>query len=326
MRTLADLQRDFINHRFGMFICLSPTSYLDLDQHLMPDHAPPRAGLDGILGTEDDLSPALVQPDRLETDQWAAAAQSAGMTYGVFTTKHHDGFCNWPSQWSDYTVAQGCGIDLVREYARAFRGAGLGVGLYYSIRDRTAGIGRGEIDEAKIQLIEGQLEELLTGYGAIQFLLFDAWANDWHESPDFVEVPYDRIYRHIKRLQPECLVINHTQDPRFTDILHFEQNAGQRIQPGNALPAQSGPCLQSRWFWDRSDPHAELKSVEFVVDDCLRRFNAMHANLVLNCAPNREGRMDENVVTRLAEIGRTWQAPPPLLTVPPAWESWPLPN
>ena len=139
-RPLPELQSDLMNLRFGMFIHFSPTTYLDVPDQLVPDHAPPQQGKDGVKGTADDLNPGLFNPKKLDCGQWADAAKSAGMTYAVLTAKHHDGFCLWPSKYSDYTVAQGCKLDVVREFTDAFRKRGLKVGLYYSIRDRTAGI------------------------------------------------------------------------------------------------------------------------------------------------------------------------------------------
>ncbi len=193
---------------------------------------------------------------------------------------------------------------MVKEFVEAFRSRGLMVGLYYSVRDKQHEIVKGAITPEMVTLIKNQLEELLTNYGNIDLLVFDGWGNNWHNSPSFEEVPYAEIYWHIKSIQPECLVITHQQDPSVTDIIHFEQNAGQKINNDNSMPAQSGPCLQSRWFWDLKHPEEELKSVSFVVNQCLKPFNNNYCNLLLNCAPNREGRMDVNVVKRLSEIGK----------------------
>ena len=86
VRPLAELQRALVNLRFGMFIHFSPTSYLDIPDQLLPDHSPPRQGKDGIAGTGDDLSPALVNPKKLDCGQWADAAKSAGMRFAVLST------------------------------------------------------------------------------------------------------------------------------------------------------------------------------------------------------------------------------------------------
>ncbi len=68
--------------------------------------------------------------------EWARLAKKAGMKYAVLTTKHHDGFCLFDSQYTDYkSTNTPCGRDLVKEYVEAFRAEGIMVGLYYSLLD-----------------------------------------------------------------------------------------------------------------------------------------------------------------------------------------------
>ncbi len=308
-RPLDELQRDFVNLRFGMFIHYSMQTYLNVE------HAPPRQDL------------KLFHPTNLDCQQWADAAKSARMTYGVLTAKHLDGFTLWDSEYTEYDVAnssyQG---DIVAEFLEAFRSRGLKTGLYYSIGDKQQGIMKGEVEPDDIEFIKKQLTELLTNYGKIEFLVFDSWGNYWGlNTPMFDEIPYIGIYKHIKSLQPDCLVITHQKERNVTDIPHYEQNAGWKISQDSIWPAQSGPCLQSRWFWDLKHPEEEPKSVDFVVNECLIPFNKINCNLLLNCAPNREGRMDDNIIRRLKEIGEAWTPPAPLATIPQQWKDWPRP-
>jgi len=328
-KPLPGLQRDLMNLRFGMFIHFSPTTYLDVPEQLLPDHAPPHQGKDGILGTADDISAALFNPTKLDCGQWADAAKSAGITYAVLTTKHHDGFCLWPSKYSNYTVAQGCKRDIVREFTDAFRKRGLKVGLYYSIRDRTAAIAdknHGGVSLEQIQLIKNQLTELLTQYGPILYIVFDGWNNTWHESPSFEDVPYAEIYALIKSLQPNCLVLNHTTDPRYADVLHIELRAGVKLPQNVYLPAVAGNTIQPTWFWRKEYPTGTLKSVDWIVNQQLIPSNKRGVVFQLNCAPNRDGLMDDNVVARLAEVGKAWTPPAPIDTIPKGWLNWPVPN
>ena len=75
-------------------------------------------------------------PDLYDPGEWARQAKAAGMKYAVMTTKHHDGFCLFDSQYTDYkSTNTPCGRDLIREYADAFRKEGLKVGFYYSLLD-----------------------------------------------------------------------------------------------------------------------------------------------------------------------------------------------
>src|SRR5437763_2970205 len=75
-------------------------------------------------------------PDLYDPREWAAAAKAAGMKYVVLTAKHHEGFCLWDSQLTDYKATHTpYGKDLLRPYVEAFREAGLRVGFYYSLLD-----------------------------------------------------------------------------------------------------------------------------------------------------------------------------------------------
>ena len=321
---------ELVNWRFGMFIHFSPTTYLDPAQHLHADHAPPKQGIDGILGTDDDLDPRLFHPTLLDCEQWALAAKSAGMAFGVFTTKHHDGFCNWPSSHSHYRVMEGYSEDVVGSYSKAFRKHGLKVGFYFSIRDRTDEIathGDGhEVDDRGLSIIFQQLTELLTNYGEIDLIIFDGWGNDWHESPTFFEIPLHRVYEHVHHLQPDCLVLNHSRNRSLGDAIQIEQRAGMSLPSGSDWAAIAGDTIQDTWFWRQEYVHADLKSVDWIIDHNLRPLNQRNVTFLLNCAPNRHGLLDDRVMERLAEVGSRWVRPPDLVHIPESWMNWPIPS
>lgn len=155
-------------------------------------------------GTED---PRVFNPTDLDAAQWACAAKEGGMTGLILTCKHHDGFCLWPSRYTDHSVASspfrdGKG-DVVRELSDACRREGLAFGVYLSPWDRNCplyGTGR-EYDDYFI----GQLEELLTGYGEIFCVWFDGACG---EGPNGKKQQYDweRYYETIRRLQPNACI------------------------------------------------------------------------------------------------------------------------
>jgi alpha-L-fucosidase len=126
-------------------------------------------------------------------------------------------------------------------------------------------------------------------------------------------MPFLEIYEHVKRLQPNCLMSDYNQGSfpapalYYTDVKQYEQHAGQTIPTGSRVPSQSATTLQSEWFWKLDYPEQELRSARQVVEEWLIPFNAHHCNLILNVAPNREGRFDHNAVDRLAEIGQLWR-------------------
>jgi alpha-L-fucosidase len=302
---LQTLQQDFLNLRFGLFICLNTASYSELEW------------------ADPNFPPAAFNPARLDCAQWARAAKSAGMTYGCLTTKHHDGFCIWRTRTTPHSVAGSpFGRDVVKEYTEAFRAHGLKPVLYYSILDFHHDIRPRFVTRKQIDLIKAQLTELLTDYGEIPAIVFDGWDCGWARL-DYSVIPFQEIYDHIKSLQPRCLVIEHNakQYPEdylfYADVKHFEQNAGQNISLANQVPAQSGPCLQSSWFWKTTFPNEELKPVRSIIHEWLIPFNRAHTNLLLNVAINREGTIDANALARLAEVGRAMPKLDPVPQLPP---------
>ena len=155
-------------------------------------------------GTED---PAIFNPEKLDARQWARAVKSAGMRGLILTCKHHDGFCLWPSRYTEHSVAhspyQGGKGDIVKETAQACREEGLRFGVYLSPWDRNNSLyGQGK---AYDDYFCAQLEELLTGYGDIFAVWFDGACG---EGPNGKKQYYDweRYYALIRKLQPGACI------------------------------------------------------------------------------------------------------------------------
>lgn len=303
-RSLTELQQEFVNLRFGMFIHYNIPTYMD------EDWADPEA------------SPTLFNPTKLDCGQWAKAAKDANMTYGCLTTKHHSGFCIWDTKTTDYNVMSSpFKRDVVKEYADAFRKEGLKVMLYYSILDTHHKLRPGWLNPQHNQMIKDQLTELLTNYGEITALIIDGWDAPWSRI-SYDEVPFADIYRLIKSIQPNCLVmdLNSAKYPAevlyYTDIKSYEQNAGQHIsKEANSLPALSCLPINSSWFWKTDFPTTPVKDPKAMVNENIIPFNKVYCNFILNVAPNRDGLVDDNAVASLKEIGKLWKnegALPPL--------------
>lgn len=156
---------------------------------------------------EGNESPDIFNPEKLDAEQWVRSVKSAGMRGLILTCKHHDGFCLWPSKYTNHTVAaspykNGCG-DVVREVSDACRKYGIRFGVYLSPWDRNSklyGLGR-EYDDFFVN----QLTELLTNYGDIFSVWFDGACG---EGPNGKKQYYDwdRYYSIIRRLQPMACI------------------------------------------------------------------------------------------------------------------------
>ncbi|TCV93937.1 alpha-L-fucosidase [Luteibacter rhizovicinus] len=300
---LLRAQQAFLDLRFGMFIHLNMATFEEREWG------------------DPTLSPHLFNPAHLDTDQWARAARSANMGYGCLSTKHHDGFCLWPTKTGSANVMDSSyRHDIVRAYVDSFRAQGLKPCLYFSMLDLRADIRARTVTPAKIALIEAQLTELLTQYGPITAMIFDGWNASWSRI-GYDQLPYRRIYDLVKRLQPDCLVTDHNAGSYpgpalyYTDIKQYEQHAGQKIPADSDVPSQSGTTLQSDWFWKTAYPNQELRAARQIVDEWLVPFNRNHCNLILNVAPNRDGQFDPNAIERLAEIGKLWKNEGPAPTI-----------
>jgi alpha-L-fucosidase len=284
-------QKAFTDLRFGMFIHFNLGTFTD-EEWAKPNQ-----------------NPKLFAPSKVDCDQWAAAAKSAGMKFGVLTTKHHDGFALWPTKYGkknafgtyQNVMSSGYPHDVVQLYMDAFRKAGLIPCLYFSIWDRTEGIDSSHCTQANLDLIVGEITELLTNYGDIPLLMFDGWT--WKTGRNVV--PYQLIRETVKKLQPNCLIADHNglTQPFEEDILNFEHF---EVPTGNTFAATRGTTIMPKWFWhtgyDALSPMAAS-----TIASRLNGTQANWANFLLDCPPNRNGVLDANVVNRLKEAGSLWK-------------------
>lgn len=257
--------------------------------------------------------PALFAPTAVDCAQWAAAAAAAKMSYGVLTTKHHDGFCLWPTAYGKQNVAfSGYKRDIVAQYVTAFRAKGLKIGFYFSIWDRTHGVeaydarrvGSDEaIQPADLTYILGQITELLTNYGTIDMFITDGWA--WQMGQQAVS--YQRIREHVKSLQPDIVMVDHgaLSVPFLGDAIYYEEPLGITAPAGNTYAALQGQTISNGWFWHPSTPTESLMSESAILAH-LADLEPKYTSFVLNCPPNRDGVLDANIVNRLSQVGAAW--------------------
>jgi alpha-L-fucosidase len=262
-------------------------------------------------------------PDLYDPKAWARAARQAGMRYFVITTKHHEGFCLWDTQFTDYKATRTpCGKDLIKPMVEAFRAEGLRVGFYYSLLDwhhpdypvdgchpmrdnkefREKAKGR---DVRKyVDYMENQLRELLTGFGPIDCLFLDfsfpgpdgKGRKDWQS---------ERLLRLIRELQPNC-IINDRLDlldrPDGWDFRTPEQFMPRSwvSMDGLRVPWETCQTFSGSWGYHRDE--ATWKSPEQLVVMLIETVSK-GGNLLLNVGPTARGTFDGRALERLQAIG-----------------------
>ena len=198
-------------------------------------------------GNED---PELFNPEELDCRQWAKLCKLSGMKGLILTAKHHDGFCLWPSKYTDHCVKSspwkdGKG-DVVAECAKACEEFGIKFGIYVSPWDRhEATYGSGE---AYNEYFRNQLTEILTNYGKLFCVWFDGACG---EGPNGKKQEYDweSYYELIRKYQPDATINVTGPDVRWC---------------GN----EAGVCRKSEWsvvpYWHSNHELIASKSQQNV--------------------------------------------------------------
>jgi len=263
------------------------------------------------------MDPARFNPTELDCEQWTATAKAAGMRYAILTAKHHDGFANWPSRYTDYSVAsspwQGGKGDVVREFADACRRQDMKIGLYYSPVDVSCPVY--EDPRAYDDYFINQLSELLTGYGEIDILWFDSCGSERHT------YDWDRITKEIRSMQP-CILLFSMGDPDYRwvgneegiapprrwntiaaeEYMKLEQLARPMRSSTLWLPSECNFRMRlANWFYSDQDEDT-VKSLEELIG--LYYYSVGRGcNLLLNFGPDRRGLLPDKDGARLLEFG-----------------------
>jgi len=263
------------------------------------------SGAEWGTGQED---PALFNPTDLDTDQWIEAVAGAGMTGAILTAKHHDGFCLWPSAYTEHSVKNSpCGGDVVARFAQSCRKYGVKFGFYLSPWDRNAPA-YGD-SGAYNEYYANQLTELLTNYGEVFEVWFDGAVGEEYQGVQTYD--WDRWVALVRELQPNaCTAIA----PPVPDVAWVGNEDGLANGNVNSVKERKG-----QWIWARSECDVSIRPGWFYHEDQEPKsldelmhiyYNSvgMNCSLLLNLPPDREGRLDQKDVDRLAEMGRAIRA------------------
>lgn len=242
-------------------------------------------------------------PDAFDADTWCRIARGAGMKYLVFTAKHHDGFANFHTRFSNYDIAAGpFRRDIVAELAQACRRHHLRFGIYYSQRDWYHPEYLVGDNQAYCRFMHGQIRELLSNYGRVDIIWFDSFGQsdlkqDWRIC---------QLLEMMRQLQPGILVNNrlavldqYNQGPPefWGDFDTPEQRVGhfQMHRPWESCISLTG----RNWSWR---PGATPMTLAQAIATLVRTVCA-DGNLLLNVGPMPSGLIEPGQVERLEQIG-----------------------
>ncbi|HOM40008.1 MAG TPA: alpha-L-fucosidase [Bacteroidales bacterium] len=277
-----------------------------------------------------DESPSLFNPSKLDCRQWAKVARDAGMKGIVITAKHHDGFCLWPSKYTEHSVKnspwrEGKG-DLIRELRQACDEYGLKLGIYLSPWDRNSSVyGTPEY----ITYYRNQLRELLTEYGDIFEVWFDGanggdgyygGAKETRRIDNRTYYDWPNTIQIVRDLQPDAVMFSDAgPDVRWVgnergigsltnwcllnrDEMYpggpFAKILGQGHEDGKYwVPAEVDVSIRPGWFWHARED-TMVKSPEKLLDIYYTSVGR-NCNLILNVPPDKRGLIHENDVKSL---------------------------
>jgi alpha-L-fucosidase len=272
-----------------------------------------------------DLYQRYFDPDLYDAREWARQAKAAGMKYAVMTTKHHEGFCMFDSQYTDYKATNTpAGRDLVREYVDAFRAEGLHIGFYYSLIDwhhpdfpidmlhpRREDTDAREQSEGRdvrkyAEYMRNQVRELLTNYGKIDVLWFDfsyggrngEGDRAWMKGKGKEDWEAETLLRMARELQPGIIVDNRTEIEQdlWTPEQYQPQEWLRHAETGELVTWEACQTLSGSWGYHRDEQ--TWKSPEMLIRMLVNTV-ALGGNLLMNVGPTARGYLDSRAEAAL---------------------------
>lgn len=281
-----------------------------------------------------DESPEKFNPTSLDTRQWAREMADAGMKGVIITAKHHDGFCLWPSAYTEHSVKNslwkdGNG-DVIQELADACKEYGLKLGVYYSPWDRNhADYGKPEY----ITYMRNQLTELLTRYGDIFEVWFDGanggtgyygGANEERRVDKKSYYDWANTYALVRRLQPDAVIFgdagpdvrwvgneyghaypttwsNLMRDSVYAGMPEYEKQYASGQKNGTHwVPAEADVSIRPGWYYHAYEDH-KVKSLSELMDIYYKSIGR-NSSLLLNFPVDQRGLIHENDVAALRKM------------------------
>ncbi len=298
--------REFMDLKFGMFVHWGPVAIRGTEIGWSRGREVPNDEYDNLYRE--------FNPTKFNADEWIKTLKDAGMKYFVITTRHHDGFSIWPSEYTDYDIsATPYKKDVLMELKKACDKYDILFGTYYSIcdwkhPDYPLGSPGGKTKkengdmEKFIPFIKGQTKELIEKYDT-RILWFDGeWEEPWTH-----EMGLD-FYDYLKGLDPTVLINNRVDKGRkgMEGITISDKYAGDYATPEQRIgaydiesPWESCITICRQWAWKPGD---RMKTFDECIQTLIKTVGG-GGNLLFNVGPMPDGRIEARQADRLKEMG-----------------------
>lgn len=260
-------------------------------------------------------------PVRLQPDKWAQFAADNGFRYLIFTTKHHDGFCMFDSQYTDYKVTGSeCPFhthkyaNIAKEVFEAFRQKGIAIAAYFSKPDwhcpwywaegmeHPIGYNRNptysipdhpEIWEQFAAYTKSQILELMQDYGRIDILWLDGGQVNPKNGQD---VHMSDIVAEARKLQPWLITADRTVGGENENYITPEQSVPERAI---RVPWESCVTVGTQWGYKFGDTYKSARTLIHMLIHVVSR----GGNLALNIGPQPNGELPVEALRELEGLG-----------------------
>lgn len=306
LHTNADALKEFRDMKFGMFVHWGPVALKGTEIGWSRGREVPIEEYDNLY--------KQFNPTEFDAEEWISIAKDAGMKYFVITSKHHDGFCLWPSKYTDYHIGNTpIKRDLMREMQLACENQDVMFATYHSILDwkhphyttRYGGDPR-PVEDSDMAIYKkylfNQVQELIEDYDT-NILWFDGeWEKSWTHEMGM------ELYSFARGLRDDILINNRVDKGRsgMQGMTKGDEYAGDFGTPeqeiggfSKDLAWESCITICHQWAWKPDD---DLKSTAECIHTLITTVGG-NGNLLLNVGPMPDGRIEPRQVEVLKEIG-----------------------
>jgi alpha-L-fucosidase len=315
LTTNREALKNFQDMRFGMFIHWGPVSLRGKEISWSRGREIPKEEYDRLY--------LEFNPEHFSAEAWVGAARAAGMKYLIITSRHHDGFSLWDSEFTDYDMAATpYGKGILKELAEECRRQGIRFGTYYSICDwyrddypveypsddytfhetRNMDAATREQMDHYIVFMKNQLQELVRDYHSFLIWFDGEWEWAWTH-----EMGMD-MYAYLRGLNDDLLINNRVDKGRrgMEDNERSARFAGDFATPEQQIGAfdnkfawETCMTIGEQWAWKPDDA---LKSPRECIHTLLQTVGG-DGNLLFNVGPMPDGRIEPRQVEILTGMG-----------------------